>query len=111
MSQRHLWDNENIQPSVNTARLARLHTPVVTTNREERGGCPSDLQEGFFGCGQQIDSGGKLLEELGGQIAQSDALDPVHQQVQVGPDLDAAGPLVEPRNWSWTTNQPQITLN
>lgn len=56
----------------------------------------SDLQEGFFGCGQQIDSSRELLEELGGQIAQTDALDPVHQEVQVSPDLNTSGPLVEP---------------
>lgn len=60
----------------------------------------SDLHEGFFGCSQQIDSSRKLLEELGGQIAQTDALDPVHQQVQVGPDLNTSGPLVEPSDRS-----------
>lgn len=56
----------------------------------------SDLQEGFFGRGQQIDGSRELLEELGGQIAQADALDPVHCEVQVSPDLNAPGPLVEP---------------
>lgn len=56
----------------------------------------SDLQEGFFGCGQQIDSSRELLEELGGQVAQTDALDPVHQEVQVSADLNTSGPLVEP---------------
>lgn len=60
----------------------------------------SDLQKGFFGCGQQIDSSRKFLEELGGQIAQTDALDPVHEQVQVGPDLHTSGPLVESSNRS-----------
>lgn len=56
----------------------------------------SDLQEGFFGCSQQINSSRKLLEEFGRQIGQTDALDPVHEQVQVGPDLNTSGPLVEP---------------
>lgn len=60
----------------------------------------SDLQQGFFGCGQQIDSSRELLEKLGGQITQTDALDPVHQQVQVGPDLHASGPLIEPSDRS-----------
>lgn len=55
----------------------------------------SDLLQGFSGRGQQIDSGRKLLEVFVGQIAQTDALDPVHQQVQVGPDLNPSGPLVE----------------
>lgn len=50
----------------------------------------SDLHEGFFRRGQQIDSGRQLLEELGGQVGQTDALDPVHQQVQVGTDLNAS---------------------
>lgn len=39
----------------------------------------ADLQQGFFGCGQQIDSRRELLEELSGQIAQTNALDPIHQ--------------------------------
>lgn len=60
----------------------------------------SDLQEGFFGCGQQIDSSRKLLEEFICQIAQSDALNPIHQQVKVGPDLNPSGPLVEPSDRS-----------
>lgn len=55
----------------------------------------SDLQQRFSGCGQQIDGGRKLLEEFGGRVAQTYALDPVHQQVQVGPDLHPSGPLVE----------------
>lgn len=49
----------------------------------------TDLQQGFFGCGQQIDSSRDLLEEFSGQITQTSALDPVHQQVQIGPDLHA----------------------
>lgn len=60
----------------------------------------SDLQEGFFGCGQQIDSSRKLLEKLSGQIPQTNTLDPVHQQVQVGADLNSSRPLVEPSNRS-----------
>ena len=65
----------------------------------------SDLQQVFFGGGQQIDSSRKLLEEVVAQVAQTDALDPVHQQVQVGPDLNASGPLVEPSDRSWRTSQ------
>lgn len=61
----------------------------------------SDLQECFFGRGQQIDRCRQLLEELGGQLAQTDALEPVHHQVQVGPDLDTARPLVEPHHRTW----------
>lgn len=60
----------------------------------------SDLQEGFFGSGKQVDSSRELQEVLGGQIPQTDALDPVHQQVQVGPDLDTSRPLVEPSDRS-----------
>ena len=56
----------------------------------------SDLQECFFGCGEKIDGSGELLKELCGQVTQAHALKPVHQQVQVGPDLHPSGPLVEP---------------
>lgn len=63
------------------------------TGKEKRPS--SDLQQRVFGRGQKIDGGREFLEELGGHVAQADALDPVHQQVQVGPDLDAPGPLVE----------------
>lgn len=98
----HLWDNGNIQADADMTRLWGLHPPMNRqTGKEKR--MSSDLQEGFFGCGQQIDSSRKLLEELGSQIAQTDTLDPVHQQVQVGSDLNTSGPLVEPSDRSWGT--------
>lgn len=70
----------------------------------------SDLQEGFSRCGQQVDSGRKFLEELSGQIPQTSTLDPVHQQVQVGPNLNPSGPLVEPGHRPWTMKQTEVRL-
>lgn len=79
--------------------LSELHPPAVRqTGKEKR--MSADLQKGFFGCGQQIDSSRELLEEFTSDIAQSDVLHPVHQQVQIGPDLYTTGPLVEPSNRS-----------
>lgn len=55
----------------------------------------SDLQQGLFGSCKQVDGWREFLEEVGSQISQSDALSPVHQQIQVGPDLHSSRPLVE----------------
>lgn len=60
----------------------------------------SDLQQGLFGSCKQVDGWREFLEEVGSQISQSDALSPVHQQIQVGPDLHSSRPLVE------TTSRP-----
>lgn len=78
---------------------------TVKTRTDRRTDSPSHLQQRLLGRGQQVDGGGQLLEEVGGQIGQADALDPVHEEVQVGPDLNASRPLVEPGHGAWRTTR------
>lgn len=54
-----------------------------------------NLQKMFLWSCQEVNRCGELTEAAKSQFSQFHTMGPVHDQIQVGSDLDTAGPLVE----------------
>lgn len=61
----------------------------------QRSGTGNHLEQGGAGHTEQVHSYGEFPEEFSGNVAQPGPLQPVQDEVQVGPDLDSSGPLIE----------------